>query len=125
MATTNPNTVTLAAGTAQSVLQLAQWFPSIVIDNSLGTAEVYVRMDGTAAVGKAASNYQVPPGASKTFLNQQALPNANSKAYGVAGADESENIWTAQANAQTYAGGFGTNVSVVSAGTPDVTATAQ
>jgi hypothetical protein len=121
VATTNPRTVTLVASTAQAILQLVQCFPTVVIDNSLGTAEVYVRMDGTAAVGLAANNYQVPPNSTKTFSNPQPQPNANSKPSGVAGSDESESIWTVQANAQTYAGGFGTNVSVISTGTPDLT----
>lgn len=41
----------LAPGIAQPVLQLAQWFPVIVVAHT-DADETYVRLDGTPAVGE-------------------------------------------------------------------------
>lgn len=41
----------LAPGIAQPVLQLAQWFPVIVVAHT-DADEIYVRLDGTPAVGE-------------------------------------------------------------------------
>lgn len=97
----NATTLTLVAQAEQHVSSTT-YYSVIVVDNSESTDEVYVCTDGGTASVEGAHCLQVPPGHTKVLGNLLPLPNPNVVAP----------------NPATF-------VSVISAGTPDVTVTLQ
>lgn len=115
-----PATSLASSATAQSVTN-AQWYSTIVFENT-STVTQYVRVDGTTATVGGAGCEAVSAGAVGVFPNQQVLPNANGN-----GGNPLTFGWTDQNNNTLYTSGSPTFVSFIgaSAGTGDVTVSLQ
>jgi hypothetical protein len=116
--TSNSQNFTLTAATAQAATW-ATFFNEIVVQVS-GTGSVFVNTDGSVATTGEAGEQEVQAG------QTVALPNQQVKSYPFkvgAGGDSLNMGGTSQSN--TPASGYGTSISMISAGTPTVQVSAQ
>jgi hypothetical protein len=123
MASSSSQQVTLVANTA-SALHWAEWFDEVVLTN-LGSTAVWVDTSGaTATVGGAGLDV-VLPGAVAVFPNRQAKTYWSSVGAGGDPIGIGATVQNSQNGTDLPASGYGTFVSIISSGTPQVVASPQ
>jgi hypothetical protein len=121
--TSNSQNVTLTASTA-SALHWAEWFDYLVVTNLDASAVVWATTDGSAASVSETGAIAIPPSSTVTIANRQAKPawytpgENMTSSTGVTSQDNENGV-------NLPASGYGTYVSLISSGTPQVVVSPQ